>query len=153
MLNRIASGLTFIRYRRRVNKLFKKTYCIEQLEDRRLLAVTWVEQGPFGADNNGNATNLAPNDRTAGAVHVIVAHPTDANTLYAGGVNGGIWKTTNATAASPTWIPQTDFLGSLSMGAMQLDPTDATNNTLVAGTARYSSFAGIGGARGAVIGQ
>jgi len=28
--------------------------------------------------------------------------------MYIGTVNGGIWKTTNGTAASPTWVAQTD---------------------------------------------
>jgi hypothetical protein len=75
----------------------------------------------------------------------VAAHPTDANILYVGGVNSGIWRTGNATAASPNWTPLTDNLPSLSIGALEFDPTDATNRTLVAGIGTFSSFALRGG--------
>ncbi|MCA9131980.1 MAG: hypothetical protein KDA45_02450, partial [Planctomycetales bacterium] len=110
----------------------------------------WVEQGPRGTINGQVESGTQPNERVAGAIHTVLAHPTDADTLYIGAVNGGIWKTTNATAVLPDWTPTTDFLHSLSIGAMAFDPTDTSHNTLVAATARYSSFGGIGGDRGAV---
>ena len=110
----------------------------------------WLDQGAAPVQNGQLETGTEPNRQVNGAVHTVLAHPSDAGTLYIGAVNGGIWKTTNATASDPTWVPQTDFLGSLSMGAMAFDVTDGTSNTLVAGTARYSSFGGIGGDRGAV---
>jgi uncharacterized repeat protein (TIGR01451 family) len=75
----------------------------------------------------------------------VAAHPTDANILYVGAVNGGVWKTTNATAASPHWTPLTDNFPSLSIGALEFDPTDVTNQTLIAGIGRYSSFGRSGG--------
>ena len=75
----------------------------------------------------------------------MAAHPTDADILYVGGVNSGIWRTSNATAASPNWTPLTDNFPSLSIGALEFDPTDATNRTLVAGIGRFSSFGRSGG--------
>jgi photosystem II stability/assembly factor-like uncharacterized protein len=66
----------------------------------------------------------------------VAAHPTDANILYVGGVNGGIWRTGNAKVASPHWTPLTDNLPSLSIGALEFDPTDPTNRTLIAGIGR-----------------
>ena len=110
----------------------------------------WVDQGPAPTENGQLEPGTQPNQRVTGATHTVVAHPTNADILYAGAVNGGIWKTTNATALNPTWTPQTDQLESLAIGAMAFDPTDATFNTLVAGTARYSSFAGFGGISGPV---
>jgi hypothetical protein len=50
-------------------------------------------------------------------------------------------------AASPNWVRQTDAQQSLSIGALEFDPTDASNQTLVAGIGRASSFLGDGGAR------
>jgi hypothetical protein len=82
-----------------------------------------------------------------GAVQALVAHPTNADIVWLGGVNGGLWKTTNATSATPTWTPQGDMLASLSIGALQLDPTDGTHNTLVAGFGNFSSFGRVGGPR------
>ena len=35
-----------------------------------------------------------------GAVNRILPHPTDANIMYIGSVNGGVWKTTNALSIS-----------------------------------------------------
>lgn len=110
----------------------------------------WMEQGGASTKNGQLPTATSPDRKVTGAIHTVLTHPTDPDTLYIGAVNGGIWKTSNATATNPSWLPQTDFLGSLSMGAMAFDPTDGTHDTLVAGTALYSSFAGLGGTRGSV---
>ncbi len=116
----------------------------EPLEERRLLAA-WVPQGPSPA-LNGQTENISPNNQVTGAIHTVVAHPANADTLWVGAVNGGVWRTDNATSASPTWTPLTDDQNSLSIGALELDPTDATNNTLIAGMGRFSSFSRQGGA-------
>lgn len=104
----------------------------------------WVAQGPAPA-RDGQSENAAPHDEVSGAVHAVAAHPTDRDTLYIGSVNGGVWKTTNATAASPTWTPLTDDQPSLSIGALEFDPTDGAHDTLVAGIGRFSSFQRRGG--------
>jgi len=54
---------------------------------------------------------------------------------------------TDAMAAAPNWVRQTDAQQSLSIGALEFDPTDASNQTLLAGIGRASSFLGDGGAR------
>lgn len=127
---------------------------VEPLEERALLAVLldgvspWLAQGPSPAINGQteNIPSTGPGaDPVSGAIHQVVAHPTDADVLYAGAVNGGVWRTTNATALNPSWEPLTDQFAGLSMGTLQLDPTDATNNTLYAGVGRFSAFGGAGG--------
>ncbi len=75
----------------------------------------------------------------AGAIRIAAPHPSDANIVYVGAVNGGVWKTTDAMAPTPSWQPLTDDARSLSIGALAFDPTDASHQTLVAGTGRYSS--------------
>ena len=60
----------------------------------------WLAQGPAPTENA--QVNVPPNDEASGAIQVIAPHPSTADILYIGAVNGGIWKTTNATAASPT---------------------------------------------------
>ncbi len=109
----------------------------------------WISSGgpSFGNSN----FSLPPNTDVSGSVVAIAAHPTNANILYAAGVGGGVWRTANATAASPTWTPLTDNLASLSMGSLEFDVTDAASQTLVAGSARVSSFASIGGLRIGVL--
>jgi hypothetical protein len=106
----------------------------------------WVPVGGAGVTNGQVEGMSAQGNPVIGAGATIVAHPTDPNILYLGSTNGGIWKTTNGTAASPTWVPTTDFQQSLSTGALAFDPTDLTGNTLVAGVGVYSSF-GAGGSR------
>ncbi len=104
----------------------------------------WEAQGP-GPNTMGQVEGIQDGE-VVGAINTAAAHPTNADILYAGAVNGGIWRTEDATAASPAWIHQTDAQGSLSIGALEFDPTDATHQTLVAGTGRYSSF-GVAGSR------
>jgi hypothetical protein len=113
------------------------------------LGGTWRPVGP-APKRNGQAEGAAPNNEVSGAVHALAAHPTDPNILYAGAVNGGIWKTINAAAASPTWVQQTDPQLSLSIGALEFDPLDATRQTLLAGIGEFSSF-GNGGRRLGVL--
>lgn len=105
----------------------------------------WQAQGPTPTQN-GQVENLSPNNAVAGAIHALAPHPTDANVLYAGSVNGGVWRTNDATSATPTWSPLTDFFGSLSISALAMDPTDS--DVLLAGIGNYSSF----GASGAFTG-
>ena len=107
----------------------------------------WLAQGPVPAIFGQVEAILPGPNEVVGAVHTVAAHPSDSDILYLGGVNGGVWKTTNATAASPFWTPLTDFEHSLSIGALEFDPTDVTNMTLVAGVGRYSSFGSFGGSR------
>jgi hypothetical protein len=57
-------------------------------------------------------------------------------------VNGGVWKTTNATTPNPggpTWTPLTDHEPSLSIESLALDPTFPTADVLVAGIGHASS--------------
>src|SRR6266496_1946952 len=83
---------------------------------------TWVGLGPALTANA--QVSVPPNNEVSGAISAIAAHLNNANILYIGAVNGGVWRTTNATAASPVWTPVTDTLPSLSIGAIEFDPTD-----------------------------
>lgn len=105
----------------------------------------WTAEGP-GPIIDGQVEGILDGE-VVGAVNTVAPHPVDATVLYVGGANGGIWKTTTATAASPSWTLQTDAQASLSIGALEFDPTDATHETLMAGFGRYSSFGGVGGSR------
>ena len=107
---------------------------------------TWRAEGP-APNTIGQVENISPDDEVTGAVQTVVTHPTNANIMWVGAVNGGIWRTNNARAASPTWVEQTVGFQSLSIGAMDLDPTDASSNTLVAGIGLFSSFFRDGGER------
>ena len=110
----------------------------------------WREEGP-APNTLGQVENIVPDDEVSGAVHTVIPHPTNANIMWIGAVNGGIWRTDNARATSPTWVEQTTNARSLSIGAMDLDPTDPSSNTLVAGSGLSSSFFGSGGDRVGIL--
>jgi len=110
----------------------------------------WVPEGP-APTTGGQVENLSPDDEVSGSINAVLAHPTNADVIYIGSSNGGVWKTSNATATSPNWTPLTDHLGSLSIGAIDMDPLDATHQTLVAGIGRFSSFSRRGGDRLGVL--
>ena len=62
---------------------------------------TWTPIGPFSA-TEGQVENIA-NKLVVGAIHAVLAHPTNPNTLYVGSINGGVWKSTDATSSQPRW--------------------------------------------------
>jgi hypothetical protein len=109
-------------------------------------ATAWTPQGP-GAAVKGQSENANPNNKVVGAIHTVLAHPTNHKILYIGAVNGGVWKTTNAQSNNPSWQPLTDTQATSAIGAMAFDTTDATSNTIWAGVGKYSSFGRLGGNR------
>ncbi|MFO0921579.1 MAG: GEVED domain-containing protein [Pirellulales bacterium] len=127
--------------RKRFRKLF-----LEQFEARHMMASDWMAAGPFSMTDGQNEG--IPNRPVVGAMNVVVTHPFDANTIYTGGVNGGVWKTSNALDASPNWQPLTDALPSLSVGAIALDYFNP--ETVYMGAGRKSSYAQVGGERSGV---
>jgi hypothetical protein len=131
---------------------------VETLEDRTVPAVSligapdWVEQGPGPVSNAGSSVPAT----FEGATNGIGADPFNANLMFIATVNGGIWQTSNATAAVPNWVHTTDQLPSLSTGAIAISPLDSTgaartaatplSQTVVfAGHLRNSSLGGDGG--------
>jgi photosystem II stability/assembly factor-like uncharacterized protein len=66
---------------------------------------------------------------SAGRVTSLAIDPTNSKTMYMGGAEGGIWKSTNAGA---TWTPISDQQVTLAIGSITIDPNN--HNTLYIGT-------------------
>lgn len=113
-----------------------------------LVGGAWIPRGPAAATGGQPEIPLSP---ISGAIEAVVAHPTNPDVVWVGAVNGGIFRTDNATAANPHWTQQTDAQTSLSIAALEIDPTDASHNTLVAGIGRTSSFLSEGGLRSGLL--
>jgi hypothetical protein len=104
-------------------------------------AVTWQAQGP--SPILGGTTVIVPDNPVVGAVQSLLV--TANNTMYAGAVNGGIWKSTDSGS---TWTPLTDTQTSLSMGGMAVDPGNPSR--ILAGFGNFFNF-GNDGPRAGVI--
>jgi len=87
----------------------------------------WVERGPNGditGPSNGNTR--ANNGKTSGRIRAIMVDSSDAThkTVWVGGVDGGLWKTTDITASPATWTLVNDYLTNLAIAAICQDPTN-----------------------------
>jgi hypothetical protein len=71
----------------------------------------WVERGP---------------DNVGGRTRVVLFDPNDASqeTVYAGGVSGGLWKNTNISSAESVWI-QVGISENLSVSSIAVDPNNS----------------------------
>jgi 6-phosphogluconolactonase (cycloisomerase 2 family) len=136
---------------------------LEKLEDRTLLAVavnlsngaSWVSVGPQHVTGDAAKTAVVgiPSDEVSGAVDAVAVNPFDPKQIYVGTVNGGVWRTDDASAPSPTWKALTDQEASLAIGALAISPLDSSNQPLQNGTpltstvvyAGTGSFSGTGG--------
>jgi len=74
----------------------------------------WTSIGPTTAAFASNGTTL--NIVDSGRARTILPHPSNPDILYFLNAGGGLWKTTNFTAANTTWTPMTDFVGSTAGG-------------------------------------
>ena len=88
--------------------------------------------GGSGEDASTSAlgawTALGPGN-IGGRTRAILIHPTTPDVMWASGVAGGIWKSTNGGA---TWTPKADLLINIAVNSMILDPRNP--DTLYAGT-------------------
>jgi hypothetical protein len=85
----------------------------------------WVSLGP----RTGNTGTLSPAE--SGMVDAIRVDPRDPRIVIVGTAGGGLWKTTDITAATPDWSPIGDHLGDLAVGSFDLDPRHP--DTIIAG--------------------
>jgi PKD repeat protein len=100
----------------------------------------WINIGPTRATYAKNGGTLNVTD--SGRVNDIATDPANPNTIYVGFSGGGVWKTTDGGS---TWTPKTEALGSLTVGALEMDPNSAS--TLYLGLGDAFDGTGIGMAK------
>jgi hypothetical protein len=104
---------------------FALLVCATLLAPSLACAEAWTSVGPFGA-------LLANNDVISGQVNALAVDPRDANVVYLGASEGGVWKTRDGGAS---WIPLTDtqlvrrlpsgvMKGTMSIGALAINPSN-----------------------------
>jgi PKD repeat protein len=98
------------------------------------ITMNWTERGPKNVAGRTRTIMIDPNDATK-------------KTIFAAGVNGGIWKTTDITLTNPTWTPINDFMTNLAVTSLAYDPT----NTMVMYAGTGEGYFNADAARGAGI--
>jgi photosystem II stability/assembly factor-like uncharacterized protein len=91
--------------------------------------------------------NSVPITGGAGRINVVRIHPLDPNIIYVGAACGGVW---NSLDGGQTWATTTDFLSSISIADIAIDPVNPDNifiatgdgNGYVAGPGHTKAFFG-----------
>ncbi len=91
---------------------------------------SWTPLGPAPIPNGQTDPNLVAANEVpvSGRVTAIVVDPTNANTVYVGTAQGGLYRTLDG---GTTWTPLMDSAQTLAIGALALAPD---NITLLVGT-------------------
>lgn len=96
-------------------------------------SLSWIERGP-NSDVTGpsNGNTRANSGITSGRIRAVMVDSTDATkkTVWIGGVDGGLWKTTDITATTPTWTLINDNLSNLAVSAICQDPRPGFQNIM-----------------------
>jgi len=92
-------------------------------------------------------TGLGPNN-VGGRARALLIHPTNPGVMYAAGVSGGVWKTTNGGALR---TPLADLMANIAVNSLAMDPKNP--NVIYAGTGEgyFNIDDGFSGRRGAGI--
>lgn len=83
----------------------------------------------IAAEGGGATWQFLGPGNIGGRTRALIFDPTDDNVVYAGGISGGIWKSTNG---GDSWTPIGDALANLDVSSIVIDRNDP--NTLFAGT-------------------
>jgi hypothetical protein len=120
---------------------------------RAALAADWAELGPVTPNVPGDVTYTGAPTTNSGRVTALAIDPNCGSPgrgcrMWVAAAGGGIFRTADALAATVAWTPSSSGLTSNAIGSLVVDPTDATGDTLYAGTGEANgsgdSEAGVG---------
>ncbi len=114
---------------RRTAERTKRVYSISSTaatSTSTLSSTQWTLIGPQPTDNSRLGLPYSP---VSGRVTALAVDPTNADVVYLGAAEGGVWKTTDG---GTTWTPLTDNQPSLAVGSIAIDPSN--HNTIYVGT-------------------
>lgn len=97
-----------------------KDQLMAQQTNAALSGVVWKSLGP---KNQGGRTRAL----------LVDASDATGNTVFAGSVGGGLWKTTNISAVTPTWSAVDDLMGNLAITCIVQDPSNLQTMYLTTG--------------------
>ena len=100
---------------------------LKQENNYRALSVFWTDRGPtFDSVGPSNGNLRAGHNYTSGRIRSFLIDASDpsGNTVFCGGVAGGLWKCTNFLSAIPNWYSVDDFLDNMAITSICQDPTN-----------------------------
>ena len=108
----------------------------------------WTPLGPAPLASDATGDGFQNYNQVSGRATAVAIDPADptGNTVYIGGAQGGVWKSTNA-AASPagnvTWTAVTDDQATLSIGSITIQPgnSDPAQSVVLVGTGEADNSA------------
>jgi uncharacterized protein (TIGR03437 family) len=115
-------------------------------EQVRRMRVAIEATGALSSDSAQHWTLVGPQptfDGYSGRVTSIVVDPKNSNTIFLGGAEGGVWKSTDGGVV---WKPLTDSQPALGIGSLAIDPSNS--DVIYAGTGEqnfnYDAYSGVG---------
>jgi Ig-like domain CHU_C associated/Secretion system C-terminal sorting domain len=124
----------------------KNTNSYSNSSANALAPLAWVERGS-NSDVAGPQGNQRPgNGVTSGRMRTLWVDLGDATgkTVWVGGISGGLWKTSDITAAPATWTLINDYLSNLAVSGIAQDPSNPNNMYFCTGES-YFTGGGVGG--------
>ena len=108
----------------------------------------WMPLGPAPLASDATGDGFQNYNQVSGRATAVAIDPADAtgNTVYAGGAQGGVWKSSNAAAnvaSTVTWAPVSDDQATLSIGAIAIQPGNSVpaNSVILVGTGEADNSA------------
>ncbi|HEX2682572.1 MAG TPA: hypothetical protein VHL77_01490, partial [Ferruginibacter sp.] len=91
-----------------------KRYKDQLMQSQNNLAISGVSWRQLGPKNQGGRTRAL----------LVDANDATGNTVWAGSVGGGLWKTTNINATEPAWTAVNDLFDNLAVTSIAQDPSN-----------------------------
>ena len=109
----------------------------------------WTPLGPVPLASNASGSSSGQDyHQVAGRATAVAIDPADpsGNTVYIGGAQGGVWKSTNAAAGTANnvgWTAITDDQATLAIGSIVIQPgnSDTTKSVILVGTGEADNSA------------
>ena len=108
----------------------------------------WTPLGPVPLASDATGTGFQDYHQVAGRATAVAIDPADptGNTIYIGGAQGGVWKSTNAAASianNVTWSAVTDNQATLSIGSIAIQPgnSNPANSVILVGSGEADNSA------------
>src|SRR5271168_5392134 len=109
---------------------------------------TWTPLGPVPLASDATGDGFQNYNQVSGRATAVAIDPADAsgNTVYIGGAQGGVWKSTDAAgsvANNVTWTAVTDDQATLSIGSIAIQPgkSNPAQSVILVGTGEADNSA------------